>query len=187
MVRGTWRPAPPARPGEADVRLRIAARLEAIGRGMAWIGIAIVAVLPFPIAYDAVARYLGHPTIWVFEVSLYALIVAGFLANAMALATGSHFRITLLGHLWPRARPWLDRFALLVTLIFAIVFIYASLRFVHYSWSFGIRSNSLLSTPQFLPQLALPIGGAALALQVLAQLLRDAMPSGEEGGAEIGD
>lgn len=158
------------------MRLRLAERLESIGRIMAWIGIAIVGILPFPIAYDAIARSMGRPTIWVFEVSLYGLIAAGFLTNALALTTGSHFRITILGHLFPRAKPWLDLFALLVTLAFALVLMYASLRFVHYSWSFGIRSNSLLSVPQFIPQLALPLGAVALALETISLLLRGRMP-----------
>lgn len=165
--------------GNGGMRERIAAPLEAAGRALAWLAIALLAILPFPVAYDAVARYFGYPTIWVFETSLYAFIAAGFLANAMALGSGSHFRITFLSHLRPAAKPWLDRFALLVTLVFALVLIYASARFVHYSWSFDIRSNSLLSVPQYLPQLAMPIGGVALALQTVAQLLRDELPEQE--------
>lgn len=173
------------------MRERLADRLERIGRAMAWMGIAIVGILPFPIAYDAIARSMGYPTIWVFEVSLYALIVAGFLSNALALATASHFRITLFGHLWPGAKPWLDFVSLFVTLAFSLVLIYASTRFVQYSWDFNIRSNSLLSTPQFLPQLALPIGGLALALQTIAQILRGRMPEhdleeGVDGSAPSG-
>lgn len=166
------------------MRFRLAAWLESVGRTMAWIGMAIIGVLPFPIAYDAIARSMGHPTIWVFEISLYGLIAAGFLTNALALTTGSHFRITILGHLFPRAKPWLDLFALLVTLAFALVLIYASSRFVHYSWSFGIRSNSLLSVPQFIPQLALPLGAVALALETVSLLLRGRMP--EHGIDESG-
>lgn len=162
------------------MRERLAARLERVGRAMAWCGIGILGILPFPIAYDAVARAMGHPTIWVFEVSLYALIVGGFLSNALALGTGSHFRITMLEQLWPRTRPWLDWFSMLVMLAFSLILIYASARFVQYSWSFDIRANSLLSTPQYLPQLGLPIGGLALALQTIAQMLRGRMP--EHGG-----
>jgi C4-dicarboxylate transporter, DctQ subunit len=168
------------------VKQRLATRLEAVARAMAWVGIAIVGLLPFPIAYDAAARFMGHPTLWVFETSLYALIAAAFLANGMTLADGAHFRITALGHLWPRARKGLDIAALLVTLAFALVLIYASARFVQYSWDFNIRSNSLLSVPEYLPELALPIGGLALAIQTLAQLLRGAMPAEPDGTAEPG-
>ncbi len=165
---------------------RLADQFEAIARAMAWVGIAIVGLLPFPIAYDAVARSLGHPTLWVFETTLYALVAAAFLTNGMALASGSHFRITMLGHFWPRARKGLDIAALLVTLAFALTLIVASARFVQYSWDFNIRSNTLLSVPQYLPELALPLGGLALALQTLAHLLRGAMPAEPDETAEPG-
>lgn len=182
----------PTTAGEAILRETLARICEEAGRGFGWVGIAILGVLSFPVAYDAVARSFGAPTIWVFETSLYAFIAAGFLANALALRTGAHFRITFIGHAWPAARPWLDRFALLMTLVFAVVLIYATSRFVLYSYAFGIRSNSLLSVPLFVPQLAMPLGGLALALQTIAELLRDAMPSHGDGdaadvaGSEIG-
>ncbi len=143
---------------------------------MGWFGIAIVGLLPFPIAYDAVARSFGHPTLWVFETTLYGLVAAAFLTNGLALAGGAHFRITFLGQVFPGARKALDIVALLITLAFALTLIFASARFVAYSWHFHIRSNTLLSVPQYLPELALPLGGLALALQTLAQLLRGAMP-----------
>lgn len=165
---------------------RLATQLEAIARAMAWVGIAIVGLLPFPIAYDAVARFFGHPTLWVFETTLYGLVAAAFLANGMALAAGAHFRITMLGHFWPHARKGLDVAAMLVTLAFALTLIVASARFVQYSWDFDIRSNTLLSIPQYLPELALPLGGLALAIQTLAQLLRGAMPAEPDEAAEPG-
>jgi TRAP-type C4-dicarboxylate transport system permease small subunit len=168
------------------VKDRLAAQLEAIAHAMAWVGIATIGLLPFPIAYDAVARAFGRPTIWVFETSLYAFIVAAFFANGMALATGSHFRITLMGHFWPRAKKSLDIAALLVTLAFALTLIVATAQFVIYSWDNNIRSNSLLSVPEYLPELALPIGGLALAMQAIAQLLRGAMPGGPEETDEPG-
>lgn len=165
---------------------RLATLLEAIARAMGWIGIAIVGLLPFPIAYDAVARSFGHPTLWVFETTLYALVAAAFLSNGLTLAGGAHFRITALAHLWPRWRKALDIIVLLVTLVFALTLIFASARFVAYSWDFNIRSNTLLSVPQYLPELALPIGGLALTIQTLAQLLRGAMPGEPDETAEPG-
>jgi C4-dicarboxylate transporter DctQ subunit len=168
------------------VAQRLAIQLEAIARAMGWVGIAIVGLLPFPIAYDAVARSFGHPTLWVFETTLYGLVAAAFLSNGLALAGGAHFRITALEHLWPRAKKGLDVFALLVTLAFALTLIFASARFVAYSWDYNIRSNTLLSVPQYLPELALPIGGLALTIQALAQLLRGAMPGEPDERAEPG-
>ncbi len=153
---------------------------------MGWIGIALVGLLPFPIAYDAVARSFGHPTLWVFETTLYALVAAAFLANGITLAGGAHFRITALAHMWPRCRKVIDIVVLLVILAFALTLIFATAQFVAYSWANDIRSNTLLSVPQYLPELALPLGGLALTIQTLAQLLRGAMPGEPDERAEPG-
>jgi C4-dicarboxylate transporter DctQ subunit len=153
---------------------------------MGWIGIALVGLLPFPIAYDAVARSFGHPTLWVFETTLYVLVAAAFLANGITLAGGAHFRITMLGHMWPRCRKVIDIVVLLVILAFALTLIFATAQFVAYSWANDIRSNTLLSVPQYLPELALPVGGLALTIQTLAQLLRGAMPGEPDERAEPG-
>jgi C4-dicarboxylate transporter DctQ subunit len=153
---------------------------------MGWIGIALVGLLPFPIAYDAVARSFGHPTLWVFETTLYVLVAAAFLANGITLAGGAHFRITMLGQMWPRCRKVIDIVVLLVILAFALTLIFATAQFVAYSWANDIRSNTLLSVPQYLPELALPVGGLALTIQTLAQLLRGAMPGEPDERAEPG-
>ncbi len=165
------------------MRERVAQLCERICRVLGWIGIVLVSLLAFPIAYDAVARFFGHPTTWVFELSMYALIAAAFLANGIALSSGAHFRITFLAQIAPAWKPWLDRCALGITFLFAVAFVYSSARFVLYSIQFDIRSNTLLSIPQFLPQLALPIGGLALGMQAFAQLLRGRFPDGPAGEA----
>jgi C4-dicarboxylate transporter, DctQ subunit len=168
------------------VKNRLADLLEAFARALAWIGIAIIGLLPFPIAYDAIARSFGRPTIWVFETSLYAFVIAAFFVNGLALATGAHFRIIMLGHLWPHAKKAIDFAVLAVTFAFALTLIVASARFVQYSWQFDIHSNTLLSVPEYLPELALPIGGLALAVQTLVQFLRGTMPGDPDETAAPG-
>lgn len=165
------------------MRETVAGACEGFGRVLGWIGICIMGLLAFPVAWEAVARFSGHPTIWVFETSLYALIVAAFLANGLAFASGAHFRITFLSVAFPAASRWLDRLALVVLLLFSCAFVYAASQYALYSLRFDIRSNTLLSVPEYLPQLALPIGGLALALQTVAQLLRDQMPADTHGEA----
>lgn len=71
----------------------LARRLERIGQAMSVAAVAVIAVLAFPIFYDALARKAGAPTTWVFEASQYALITGSFLANAFALRQGNHFRV----------------------------------------------------------------------------------------------
>ncbi len=158
-------------------------------RGMTTVSMAVLLMLALPITYDATARAFGHPTIWVFEVSVYALIAAGFLANPVALRTGAHFRVTILHKLFPRLRRALDVFALLMTLLFSMLLIGTGFYFVWYAWHNHILSATMLEVPLWIPQLALPIGGVGLFLQTLALLLSGQSPGEEEDVAaeSIGD
>jgi TRAP-type C4-dicarboxylate transport system permease small subunit len=146
--------------------------LNAIGEAMNRVAVAIVALLAFPICYDVIARAIGHPTIWVFEVTLYALGASAFLANAAALRHGAHFRITILMKLFPAGwRRWFDRFALLATMAFGVVLAVSGAMFAWQSFADGVRSATLLSIPLFIPQSELALGGLALVTQSLAMLL----------------
>ncbi len=148
-------------------------------RAMTAVSTATVLLLALPIAYDATMRYFGRPTIWVFETSMYGLIVAGFLANAAAMRSGAHFRVTVLMKAFPRWRRALNLFSLAMTLLFALLLTAAGCYFVWYSWSNDIVSATLLEVPLWLPQLALPLGGLGLFLQTLLMLLTGEEPSEE--------
>lgn len=145
--------------------------LDCIGEAMNRVAIAIVALLAFPICYDVIARALGHPTIWVFEITLYALGAAAFLANAAALKHGAHFRITILVKLFPQWQRRFDQLALVVTLAFGLVLMVSGAIFAWQSFTDGVRSATLLSIPLFIPQSELALGGLALVVQSLAMLL----------------
>jgi C4-dicarboxylate transporter, DctQ subunit len=163
----TMQPALVQRPANATM-IRV---LDKMGEAMSRVAVAIVSLLAFPICYDVVARAVGHPTIWVFEITLYALGAAAFLANAAALKHGTHFRITILLKLFPRWRRRLDQLALLATLAFGLVLTASGAMFAWHSFAEGVRSATLLSIPLFIPQSELALGGFALVVQSLAMLL----------------
>jgi len=144
---------------------------QAIGRAMTVVSIILMIVLCIPIAYEAIARYFGAPTIWVFETTLYALIFLGFLGNALAVGSGAHFRVTLLLELYPAARPLLDWISRVATLVFALLIMGSGGYFVWYSFTSDIRSATLLEVPLWIPQLAIPLGGLGLFLQTLVMLI----------------
>jgi C4-dicarboxylate transporter DctQ subunit len=154
--------------------------LNRMGEAMSHIAVAIVALLAFPICYDVVARAFGHPTIWVFEITLYALGAAAFLGNAAALKHGTHFRITILIKLFPEWRKRFDELALLVTLAFGLVLTVSGAMFAWQSFAEGVRSATLLSIPLFIPQSELALGGLALVVQSLAMLLGEGFPASAE-------
>lgn len=141
-------------------------------QGMTVAAMVLTALLPLPITYDALMRATGYPTIWVFQITLYAFIAAGFLANPAAMISGAHFRITVLHTLFPRLRRPLNIFAMLVTLVFSVVLIGTGTYFVHYSWADGIVSASLFEVPMWIPQLAIPLGGIGLFISTLVILIR---------------
>lgn len=58
---------------------------ELVGRAFTYISIALMLLLSIPIAYEAVVRSFGYPTIWVFETTLYSFIFLGFLGNVLAV------------------------------------------------------------------------------------------------------
>lgn len=157
---------------------------NAIGRGMTFVSIVLMVVLCIPVAYEAIVRALGHPTIWVFETTLYAFIFMGFLGNALAIRTGAHFRVTLLMELLPNYRWVFNLIAHLTTLAFALLIIAGGIYFVWYSWSHAILSATLLEIPIWIPQLAIPIGGLGLFLQTLVILITGEEP---EHSHAVGD
>ncbi|MCL1477090.1 MAG: TRAP transporter small permease subunit [Marinobacter sp.] len=96
---------------------------ELVGRAFTYISIALMLLLSIPIAYEAVVRSFGYPTIWVFETTLYSFIFLGFLGNVLAVKSGAHFRVTLLADLFPNARRAFDLLAHVSVLLFAVLII----------------------------------------------------------------
>ncbi|WP_099867276.1 TRAP transporter small permease [Pararhizobium haloflavum] len=142
-----------------------------IGKAMTFVSIALMIVLSLPIAYEAIARSFGAPTIWVFETTLYAFVFLGFLGNVLAVQTGAHFRVTLLPDIFHETRWLFDLIAQLATLAFAALLIGAGIYFVWYQLQNEIVSATLLEVPLWIPGLAMPLGGIGLFLQTLVQMI----------------
>lgn len=143
---------------------------ELVGRAFTYISIALMLLLAIPIAYEAVMRSFGYPTIWVFETTLYAFIFLGFLGNVLAVKSGAHFRVTLLAELFPNARHAFDLLAHFSVLLFSVLIISSGTYFAWYSWSYNTVSASLLEVPMWIPQVAIPLGGVGLFLQTLVAI-----------------
>lgn len=152
---------------------------KTVGKAMTAVSIGLMLILCLPIAYEALMRALGRPTVWVFETTLYLFIFLGFLGNALAIKSGAHFRVTLLIQIFPRWQRMFDLIAFGTTLLFAVLIISAGSYFVWYSWSNDILSASLLEIPMWIPQLAIPIGGLGLFLQTLVTLVEGDDPTDE--------
>jgi len=155
--------------------------LDAVSRVFTFASITIFAALAIPVSYDAVSRSLKAPSIWVFDVSLYLLIAAAFLGNALALRSGAHFRMVFLFKLFPAWRRFGDRLAFGATALFAAATLWLTIRYVQESWDYDLHSGTILNAPLWLPQLAMPLGALALLLEACRILLTGEYPDVTEG------
>jgi TRAP-type C4-dicarboxylate transport system permease small subunit len=157
-------------------RVALARALTSATRAIAIFATLIALLLPLPVVWEVVMNGLGTPPIWVFETTGYAIILLAFAASGYGLETGHHFRVSLLPDRLPRLAMLLARLSAVLELAFGLVLLVAGANQVSIDWVQDLRSDSLLSIPQYLPQLAFPIGGVAIALQGLAHLLVPPVP-----------
>lgn len=153
---------------------RLVTWLNRIAFGIAMACLAVLTVIVF---YEVICRYfLRSPTDWVVEVSGYLLVVMTFLGAGYLVFDNGHVRLDLLNSMvGPRAQAALDLFAHLVIVTFAAVIAVQDYEMVAQAYEFGWLSTSLLETPLYIPQAALPIGSALLLLQALAAVVRDVL------------
>lgn len=128
-------------------------------------------LLPVPVLYEIVMDQLKDPPSWVFETTGYAIIMIAFAASGHGLSTGHHFRVSLLPDRFPRLAKPLARLSALLQLAFGLVLLVAGIQQVVTDYVQSLESDTLLAVPQFLPQMAFPIGGIVIALQGIAHLL----------------
>jgi C4-dicarboxylate transporter DctQ subunit len=156
--------------------------IDAATRILTPVSAAIVGLLAFLVSFDAITRTLRVPTIWVFDISLYLLIAAGFLGSAYALRSGSHFRMVLFADmLGPGGRRWADRIAYFATFAFAVMMTWLTAGYVLDNYNAGFTSGTILDAPLWIPQSVMPIGALVLALEALRSLLLDDYPDVVEG------
>lgn len=142
------------------------------------LGILAVLAMILAINTEIVSRTLfGHATIWVTEVSTYLVVAITFLGAAHVALRDGHVRVDLvINRLSPARRAamlagltWLSAFLTLALL-------WKATGFLAENFHSQARSWSLLSTPLWIPQLAMVLGLAALAIALALQGAGQARP-----------
>jgi len=101
----------------------------------------------------------------------YLMAGAGFLALAHTLKRGEHIRVTLLlTRLRGSARHRMELWALGVGSVLSIVFAFYSVRLAWQSHTLRDVSTGNDATPLWLPQIAMALGAALLAVAMLDEL-----------------
>ena len=117
---------------------------------------------------DVALRYLfNSPLVWAFETCEYLLAVAALFSFAIAFQKNRHLRIEIfVGKLPARVQYWNRLGMLVVATLFTAIWAWQSVVFVWESFRLG-RLSQVLRFPQWIPQLSLVVGTAALFLAVL--------------------
>jgi TRAP-type mannitol/chloroaromatic compound transport system permease small subunit len=148
---------------------------RAVGHAFAW----CIIVLTFGTCYEVFMRYLlNAPTAWAFDMSY--ILYGGLLlmAGAYTLSRNGHVRGDML------YRTWRPRTQAGVELVLYFFFYFPGVLALMYSgWIYGsdafrireVSVNSPAGVPVWQLKMLIPFGGALLALQGIAEVLRCAL------------
>ena len=151
---------------------------DAVDRLNFWMGrfwALAIFVVTFAVLYEVVARTaFGQPTLWSNETTVYVSAVAYLIGGGYALLYRRHVRIDLVyDRLSPRTRARLDVVTFVFFLIYVggLVWVGTTMGWTSFTQSEG--TGTPWNPPIWPVKLAIPIAGALLLLQGIANLLRD--------------
>jgi TRAP-type mannitol/chloroaromatic compound transport system permease small subunit len=141
------------------------------GKTFAWTIVALTLV----VGYEVIVRKAGAPTRWGFDVAAILFGVLFMMAGAYTLSRNGHVRGDLLYRtLSPRVQAAMD---LLLYVLFFIpgiaALVYAGWEFAGKSWTIReVSSVTGSGLPMYHFKTAIPVAGALLLLQGLAEMVR---------------
>jgi TRAP-type C4-dicarboxylate transport system permease small subunit len=146
--------------------------LDALYLGAAWLAALCMVALLGMVLLGIVSRQMNFHVPGTDAYAGYLMAAAGFLALAHTLKAGEHIRVTLLLHrLRGGARKAMEVWALAAASALALLFAYYSARLVWQSHQFHDISTGNDATPLWLPQLAMAVGTAVLAIAFVDELV----------------
>lgn len=124
------------------------------------------------ITVDIAGRFFGHSILIADEMSRYSFLVITYLGLATTERVGKHIDIDLLtGKFSGRTRYWL---AIVVTMVSIALLAWLTLvtaKQVYVVYAGNEVSRTLLKAPLWIPYLCVPLGFAAMSLELVLQLL----------------
>ncbi|MBX9632134.1 MAG: TRAP transporter small permease subunit [Burkholderiales bacterium] len=141
------------------------------GKAFAWTIVLLTAV----VGYEVIVRKLGAPTNWAFDVAFMLFGTLFMMGGAYTLSRNGHVRGDLVYRtLSPRAQASMDLVLYVVFFIPGIAaLVYAGWEFAGKSWALREASSVTGSgLPVYPYKTIIPIAGAFLLLQSLAEIIR---------------
>jgi C4-dicarboxylate transporter, DctQ subunit len=135
---------------------------------------------------EVVVRAAGHPTTWVYDFNLAAIVGTVFLGIAGAERAGDNINVDFFTErLSARANRILAVINALLALLFLAILIWFGIAVVLESIHHGRTLGSLAHLPSALPEASLPIGAGIMALQVVVGLVRLFHPAAGQAPVDI--
>ncbi len=116
----------------------------------------------------------GHSLQFADEVAAYLLVVITFLGFSASVRGGAMYRVEFMRRLVPpRGLLFLEVVLKLLSLGFALILTYHLSALVLSSFERDVLSQTLLRTPQYIPQLVMPIGMGLLVISIILLIVED--------------
>jgi TRAP-type mannitol/chloroaromatic compound transport system permease small subunit len=145
---------------------------KTVGHVFAW----CIVILMLGTSWEVFVRYvLDDPTSWAFDFSYIMYGGLFFMAGAYTLSRGGHVRADMFSRLWPlRVQAGVE------LTLYLVFFFPGVISLVYSGWSYGYDSmrihemsiNSPVGIPIWQIKMLIPVGGALVALQGVAEVLR---------------
>ncbi|MGH8739927.1 MAG: TRAP transporter small permease subunit [Burkholderiales bacterium] len=145
---------------------------KTVGHVFAW----CIIILALGTSYEVFVRYvLNDPTSWAFDFSYIMYGALFYMAGAYTLSRGGHVRADMFYRLWrPRTQAGVE-------LVLYVLFFFPGIISLMYSgWIYGNDSMRIFEKSIYSPvgipvwqiKMLIPVGGALIFLQGLAEVLR---------------
>ena len=146
--------------------------IERLSALLAHVSAWAVFVMMALIVVDVALRNLASTSLLLTEeVCGYLLVLVAYFAYAETLKKGRHVRVDMVFKLLPeRLQARFDLVFCVVALIAIAVVAWWSAVMVYNSYVRGVQVPGILLTLVYLPQIAIPVGMAALLLQFLVEI-----------------
>ena len=144
----------------------------AIGKAFGW----YILIMTFGTSYEVFVRYvLSDPTIWAYDLSYNMYGALFFMAGAYTLSRNAHVRGDVIYRLWPpRTQAAID-LGLYVLFFYpgVLALTLAGFNYAAESWRYQeVSVYSPADIPIFPLKTLIPVGGALLVLQGIAEVFR---------------
>lgn len=148
-------------------------KLEIVSRFLFILSVIVIASLQIVVFYSVIMRYLfRRPPYWSTEITELMLIMLTFLAIAEVERLDKHIKFSLfIDWLSPRKRNMINLINTAIALGFVTLLLWEGGKATWLVFSKGMRVPSLLRTPLYVIYMFLPIGTAALGIQLIVKFL----------------